>query len=120
MARHKNLRKQPRDYLGEEGADWWGYSPLIRDEGSSEARFVRLVARRLKRLIDEDGRSINRLAGDANVSPQTIHNILEGKTWCDLPAIWRLEVELQNRLWINDRLPQRAEQADPRVLRPRY
>ena len=118
MARHKNLRKQPRDYLGEEGADWWGYSPLIRDEGSSEARFVRLVARRLKRLIDEDGRSINRLAGDANVSPQTIHNILAGRTWCDLPTIWRLECELDERLWINTALPPDVERGELRRRPP--
>ena len=117
VARHRGLDRQPRDYLPPGGT--WPSDPLERREGSSEARFVQIISRRLQKLIDLDGRSINRIARDANVNPQTVHNVLEGRTWCDAPTIWRLEGALRNRLWINDRLPERVEEADPRVINPR-
>lgn len=117
MARHRDLEKHPRDYLPEDRSDWRDPGPLVRKPGSREARFVRLIARRLGRLIAQDGRSINQIAKKANVSPQTIHNILDGKTWGDAPTIWRLEGALQERLWVNDSLE--VEETDPRTLTPR-
>ena len=49
--------------------------------------------------------TITAIAEDANLSTQTVFNLLEGKTWGDLPSIYRLEVALGARLWINYDLP---------------
>lgn len=69
------------------------------------AYFTRAVARRLKAILKDDGWTVYRLAKEAGVSRQTIANILTGATWSDLPTIYRLEVALQQRLWINEDIP---------------
>lgn len=118
MARHRDLKKHPRDYLPPDRSDWLAPGELVREKGVREARFVRIIGRRLDRLIAKDGRPVIQIAKRANLAPQTIHNILEGKTWCDAPTIWRLENALEERLWVNDSLE--VEEADPRTLTPRY
>ena len=103
VARHRGLLTHPRDYLVE-GASW-PEGAINRDEpGWEAAMFVRSVAKNLKKHIAAQERSIRKLGKDATVNAQTIHNILAGRTWCDLPTIWRLECELDERLWINTTL----------------
>ena len=69
-----------------------------------EAFFVVGVARRLRDLCDEHstrGVTVAEVAQRANLSTQTVFNLLQGKTWGDLPSIYRLEVALGAALWHN-------------------
>ena len=56
------------------------------------------------------------LGKDAKVNPQTIHNIIAGRTWCDLPALWKLECELDERLWVNTEVEQDYYRRRPRRI----
>ena len=69
-----------------------------------EAMFAVGVARRLRELCNDAaarGVTVTAVAGRANLSVQTVFNLLEGKTWGDLPSIYRLEVALDAVLWHN-------------------
>lgn len=97
----RDLRSRPRDYLSAGGV--WPAGPF--DEHTPrEALFAISVARRLRDLCDEiaaRGVTVTDVAGRANLSAQTVFNLLEGKTWGDLPSIYRLEVALGAVLWHN-------------------
>ena len=69
------------------------------------ARFCKAVAQRLKDGLAASDWTACELAQEAGISRQTITNILTGATWSDLPTIYRLEVALQERLWINEDVP---------------
>lgn len=81
----------------------WPLGPF--DDGAPrEALFAVGVARRLRVLCEEAaarGVTVTAVAGRANLSVQTVFNLLEGKTWGDLPSIYRLEVALGAVLWHN-------------------
>ena len=66
---------------------------------------MQTIARRLRELLKKSEMSVRYLAMDADLNPQTVHNILEGKTWPDLPTVHRLEYALGERLWVNPDLP---------------
>ena len=66
---------------------------------------MQTIAQRLRSLLEKSEMSVRYLAMDADLNPQTVHNILEGKTWPDLPTVHRLEYALGERLWVNPRLP---------------
>lgn len=101
MPARRDLRSRPCDYLSVSGQ--WPGGPF--DEGiPREALFAVGVARRLRDLCDEaaaGGITVTEVAGRANLSAQTVFNLLEGKTWGDLPSIYRLEVALGAVLWHN-------------------
>ena len=119
VARHRGLLTHPRDYLVDSADADWPEGSVDRDiPGWEVAMFVRRVAQRLKTYVNESGTSIRQLGKDAKVNPQTIHNILAGRTWCDLPTIWRLECELDERLWINTALPPDVERGELRRRPP--
>ena len=69
------------------------------------AHFAKAVAQRLKNKLADSDWTMYRLAEESGVSRQTIANILNGDTWCDLPTIYRLEVALQEPLWVNEDIP---------------
>ena len=75
---------------------------------------MQTIARRLRELLKKSETPVRSLALDAALNPQTVHNILDGKTWPDLPTIHRLEVVLGERLWVNPDLPWGVEQLSPR------
>ena len=87
-------RQRPVTYLAEgsaypEGPFRWG-TPW-------EVFLAAALAARLKDSIgDESIRYIGKISG---LHPQTILNILNGKTWPDLRTIARLERVLKTRLW---------------------
>ena len=117
VARHRGLLKHPRDYLVDSAEADWAEGPVNRDEkGWEAAMFVRGVAQLLKKYAKESG-SIRQLGKDAKVNAQTIHNIIAGRTWCDLPTIYRLECELDERLWVNTDLPPEVERGELRRRR---
>lgn len=97
----RGLRSRPRDYLSPSGL--WPDGPFDADT-PREALFFIEVAKRLKEFCDEhrtQGVTVTAVAGRANLSTQTVFNLLEGKTWGDLPSIYRLEVALGAVLWHN-------------------
>ena len=85
-----NLARQP----------FWAQTP-------DEARFFIEVAKHLHDLCydDDSETTITAIAEEANLSTQTVFNLLQGKTWGDLPSIYRLEVALRARLWVNPDVP---------------
>ena len=98
MPRHKD---PPRDYLT--GGKWPRGEP--KEDAPAEVRIVQTIARRLRTLMDKSEMSVRYVAIDADLNPQTVHNLLDGKAWPDPATIYRLEHALGERLWVNPRLP---------------
>ena len=48
---------------------------------------------------------MNAVSRATNVHTQTVINLLAGRTWGDLPIIYRLEAGLGARLWEHGDLP---------------
>ena len=97
----RGLRSRPRDYLVACGR--WPGGPFHPDT-PREAYFLIDVATRLGELCADQstrGVTVTAIAQRANLSTQTVFNLLEGKTWGDLPTIYRLEVALSVALWQN-------------------
>ena len=97
----RGLRTRPRDYLSPSGR--WPHGPF-RTDTPREAHFFIDVAKRLRELCDDNkanDTTVTAIAQRANLSVQTVFNLLEGKTWGDLPSIYRLEVALDAALWHN-------------------
>ena len=69
--------------------------------GPREVYLAAGVALRLHTRIG--GESIRSVAKRADLSPQTILNVLNGTTWPDLRTITRLETALEAKLWGNER-----------------
>ena len=87
-------RQQPAEYgITERSFPDGSFS----DETPPEVYLAAALAIRLKNRIGND--SIRYVAKKADLSPQTILNILNGKTWPDLRTIARLETALSARLW---------------------
>ena len=63
------------------------------------------VGQRMKAHCEANGLSMNAVSRATNVPVQTVINLLTGRTWGDLPIIYRLEAGLQTRLWVRRDLP---------------
>lgn len=101
MPSRRGLRSRPCDYLSPSGV--WPDGPFDADT-PREAFFAAGVAQRLRELCDEEsarGVTVTAVAERANLSTQTVFNLLQGTTWGDLPSIYRLEVALGATLWHN-------------------
>lgn len=96
MPARRGLKTNPRDYLTAGGT--WPEGPLTED-APDEARFVMGVSQRLKAHCDANGLSMNAVSRATNVPVQTVSNLLSGKSWGDVPIIYRLEAGLGVRLW---------------------
>ena len=77
----------------------------LADDAPDEARFALQVGQRLKAHCEANGLSMNAVSRATNVHTQTVINLLAGKTWGDLPIIYRLEAGLGARLWEHGDLP---------------
>ena len=104
MPARRGLLSQPWRYLTVYKQDRWPDGALWPNAPAA-AYFSRAVARRLKGILADSDWTAYKLAKEAGISRQTITNILTGATWSDLPTIYRLEVALQQRLWINEDIP---------------
>ena len=91
MPARRGLKTNPRDYLTSDGT--WPDGPLA-DDAPAEARFALGVGQRLKAHCDTNGLSMNAVSRATNVPVQTVINLVTGKTWGDLPIIYRLEAGL--------------------------
>ena len=87
-------RQQPAEYGIREDCFPDGY---FRTGTPPEVYLAAALAIRLKHRIGNE--SIRYVAKKADLSPQTILNILNGKSWPDLRTIARLETALGARLW---------------------
>ena len=102
MPKRRGLESQPWLYLKNSKKPNWPEGDL-EDKAPEVAHFAKGVAQRLKDLLAEDDIwTAYSLAKEADVSRQTVTNILQGETWTDLPTIYRLEVALGRQLWVND------------------
>ena len=98
----RGLKTSPCDYLAADGT--WPEGPLA-DDAPDEARFAMEVGQRLRAHCEANGLSMNAVSRATNVHTQTVINLLAGKTWGDLPIIYRLEAGLGARLWEHGDLP---------------
>ena len=96
MGRNQNLKK-PRDYV-QRGAQW-PTGPL-EPNPPPEVRLVRGIVTKLE--ARNARKDIYETAKRCGLNPQTIYNVLDGKTWPDLATIARLEVHFGVRLWGNE------------------
>lgn len=94
----RGLKTNPCAYLAADGT--WPEGPLA-DDAPDEARFALEVGQRLKAHCDANGLSMNAVSRATNVHTQTVINLLAGRTWGDLPIIYRLEAGLGVSLWVN-------------------
>ena len=99
MPPRRGLKTNPRDYLIPDGT--WPEGPLAHD-APDEARFAMGVGQRLKAHCEANGLSMNAVSRVTNVPVQTVINLLTGKSWGDLPIIYRLEAGLGARLWSDE------------------
>ena len=110
----RGLTTNPCNYLSASGP--WPDGPLA-DDAPDEARFALEVRQRLKAHCDANGLSMNAVSRATNVYTQTIINFLAGRTWGDLPIIYRLQAGLGVRLWANcDPSRLRVRQKSSRVV----
>ena len=92
----RGLKTNPCDYLAAGGT--WPEGPLAED-APDEARFALQVGQRLKAHCEGNGLSMNAVSRATNVHTQTVINLLAGRTWGDLPILFRLEAGLGVSLW---------------------
>ena len=91
-------RKHPVTYLAQIGT--FPQGPYRKGNAVEEVYLAAGLARRLKEKMK--GESIRYIAKKADLSPQTLVNILHGNTWPDLLTIARLENALEGKLWGNE------------------
>ena len=107
MGRNQKLDK-PCDYV-QPGAEWPG-GPLITG-APPEARLVRGIAQKLESRGARE--NVTKIAKRCGLTPQTIYNVLDGKTWPDLTTIAQLEAHYRVRLWGNEHRKKPKDQPDP-------
>lgn len=94
----RGLKTNPCDYLA--AGSIWPDGPLA-DAAPDEARFALEVGQRLKAHCDANALSMNAVSRATNVHTQTVINFLAGRTWGDLPIIYRLETGLGAKLRVH-------------------
>lgn len=90
-------RKHPVTYVVKKGAFPEG---PYREGTPWEVYLAAGLANRLKTKMK--GESIRYVARQAQLDPQTLINILKGRTWPDLLTVARLEHALEAKLWGNE------------------
>ena len=105
MAKRRRELDQPCEYLDRYGE--WPDGPFEED-APAELQFYAGVARRLRDACAaakaEEGKEIADIASDAQLGAATVYNILQGRSWCELLTIHRLEKALNKPLWHHDHI----------------
>ena len=116
MPSRRGLERSPIDYLAD--GQEWPYGRLIED-APKVAKFVQLLIQQLHEACGgEKQPTVYAIAKKANVNPQTITNLLNGKTWGDVPIIYKLEATLERELWTFEHVPASwARRKDGKPLR---
>ena len=114
MPPRRGLQRRPIDYLAK--GQKWPDGTLIG--GAPEAaKFVQKLVQQLNKVCGGEGRpTVYALAKKADVNAQTITNLMNGKTWGDVPIIYKLEAALERELWTHGHIPpppERRADGDP-------
>ena len=100
MAKRRRRLDQPSKYLGPGGV--WPDGPFQEDPPEVLAFYVE-IAKRLQDACEaekrKEGKEVAEIASEAGLGVQTVYNILNGESWCELPTIYRLEKALNKPLW---------------------
>jgi hypothetical protein len=76
----------------------WPDGKLKRD-APPEAKVSASISRRLREAMGD--RSARDVARSASISPQTVLNLLNGRSWGDVLTVARLERALNVTLWVS-------------------
>ena len=124
----RKAKPAPRDHL-EDGTGDWPWGKLIRAESApvpleatlSAAQQAMTLCVRLRTIMQRSKPrlTVTALAEEAGASRQAIYSVLNGRTWPDLITIHRLEVAVQDQLWVNEAIPQEIQGTKPRHFRRR-
>ena len=110
MAKRRRLRARPIDYLQEDADAEWPQGPFEKD-APEVLDFYLGIVKRLKAACQAEKASeekeIAEIASDAKVGTATVYNILNGKSWGELPTIYRLERALDVPLWDHEHITRR-------------
>lgn len=87
-------RPHPAAFLAKKGAFPQG---PYRPETPPEVHLAAGLAQRLHTKIGDE--SVRYIAKRAGLSPQTVLNTLNGRSWPDLRTVAKLEIALNTRLW---------------------
>lgn len=105
MAKRRRGLDQPRAYVAADGE--WPDGPFKQNAPAELAFYAGVV----RRLIDacaaaraDDGMEIADIASAAQLGVATVYNILQGRSWCELLTVHRLERALNKRLWHHDHI----------------
>ena len=97
MPQRRGLERPPIDYLAK--GQKWPAGRLIKSAPEA-ARFVQKVVQQLNKMCGGKGQpTVYALAKKADVNPQTITNLMNGKTWGDVTILYKLEAALERELW---------------------
>ena len=100
MAKRRRPLKKPHEYLEPGGV--WPDGQFQKDPPEVLAFYVEIVKRLQEACAtakSEEGKEVAEIASEAGVGVQTVYNILQGESWCELPTIYRLEKALNKPLW---------------------
>ena len=116
MPQRRGLERPPIDYLAK--GQKWPAGRLIKSAPEA-ARFVQKVVQQLNKMCGGKGQpTVYALAKKADVNPQTITNLMNGKTWGDVTILYKLEAALERELWTHEHVPPPPERrADKDPLR---
>ena len=106
MSTRREKLSDPRSYLTSRGK--WPDGPFM-EEAPEELEFYVGIVKRLRKRCDEqkhrqENESVADIASRARLSPATLYNILEGRSWGELRTIYRLEKTLNAPLWHHEHL----------------
>lgn len=97
MPARTRLASAPVEYLLA-GESWPG--GRLRKDAPAEAALAAGIASRMVEAMG--GLSIRELARRSDVSPQTVSNLVAGRTWGDVVTLARIERALGVALWGNE------------------
>ncbi len=98
MPARKTLLSSPADYLV---SGTWPDGRL-RKGTPNEALLAVGISRRLRAAVGE--RPLRDVAREVELSPQTVANLLHGRSWGDAVTVARLESVLKVQLWGDEHL----------------
>lgn len=93
----RESRPEPRRYRADAKTEW-PHAPLKKD-APLEAHLMRQIAANLRKAMKASNLTAGATASRAGLSRATLQNILNGRTWAEIPTIVALEDALQARLW---------------------
>jgi len=98
MPPRKGLRTNPCSYVAPGGR--WPDGPFEAEEGEKlppELFLLQNISKALRGVVE--ARSEAAVARKAAISRKTVRNILQGKTWIDVPTLYRISQRVHGDIW---------------------